>query len=960
MINADSYLKTATKTLITATGVICTVLLFSVGAPAGTGGSLPTWPHELSDLSPDPAVVFGRLPNGFRYVLMENTEPRDRVSMHLNVQAGSLLELDDQQGLAHFLEHMQFNGSTHFKPGELVEYFQTIGMQFGPDANAHTSFDETVYDVVLPKGDEASIKSGLLVLKDYAEGALLAPDEIERERGVILAEKRSRDSADYRTFVSSLKFEFPEARLSKRLPIGEDSVLKVIDRTVMKSFYDTWYRPEKMMLVMVGDFDIRHVKSLVHDSFSQMTARAPAVPEPDIGPIHHEGEKAFYHFEPEAGATTVRIEVLSKVPKTHDSIAFRKQMIARDIADQIVQNRLEKLVRKSTTPFTSADINSGRYLEEIVSAEISAECSPEKWSASLALIEQALRTALVHGFTPSELERVKKDYLANLDNAVNQAPTRKSTHLSRQIIHSVNNARVFLSPAQEKRLFGPFLETLDTAAVHEAFRQNWMHDHRLVFVTGNALIDNELDLPTSRIMAVFQSSSQTAVTRPEDSGKVVFPYLAAPEGAGRIAHREDVQDLGIVQVDFANGIRLNLKKTDFEAEKIRFKLIFGRGKSDEPIERPGLSMLAEQVVNESGLGGLTRDELDRALAGKELAVRFHVAEEYFSFNGTSPSQDIELVFELLRTHVTDPGFRAEAYALAMERFEQMYRSLKRDVDGAMKLVGQRFISSGDTRFGLPDYDVFKTYGLSDVRSWVGARLLEDAFEISVVGDFDENKVISLAATYFGTLDGRKPLGPPRRQDVPSFPSSQSLTVPVETQIPKSLVVVAYPTEDFWDIQRTRRLSVLGDIFSEKLRERIREKLGASYSPHAYNLSSRAYPGYGTLQAFVNTDPLIADDVAMEVKNIAREIARDGVTEKMLTRSLEPILTSLKDMRRSNPYWLRSVLTGSRLHPIQLDWSRSMTADYARITAEEISEMARKYLRPDRAAQIVIRPMQNMP
>lgn len=959
MIVAFKYLNTAIRTLIITTGVICVVLLLSVGAPADTGGSLPPWSHEVSDLPADPAVVFGRLPNGFRFVLMENNEPKDRVSMHLNVQAGSLLELDDQQGIAHFLEHMQFNGSAHFKPGELVEYFQTIGMQFGPDANAHTGFDETVYDVVLPKGDETSIKGGLLVLKDYAEGALLVPDEIERERGVILAEKRSRDSVDYRTLVSSLKFEFPEARLSNRLPIGEDSVLKVIDRVVMKSFYDTWYRPENMVLVIVGDFDYRHVKSLIHENFSQITARAPAVPKPDLGPIRHEGEKAFYHFEPEAGATTVRIEVLSKVPKKHDSMALRKQMIAREVADRIVQNRLSKLVRKSATPFTSANIHSGRYLKEIAYAEISAECSPEKWSTSLAFIEQVLRTALVHGFTPSELARVKKDYLANLDNAVKQAPTRKSSHLSRQIIHSINSERVFLSPALEKRLFGPFVQTLDTATVHEALRQTWAQGHRLVLVTGNAQIENVADPATSRIMAVFRSSGQTAVTRPVESEKVVFPYLAAPAGSGRIVHREEVRDLGIIQVDFANGIRLNLKKTDFEAEKIRFKLIFGRGRSDEPLESPGLSMLAEQVVKESGLGELSRDELDQALAGKELTVRFQVSEDFFSFNGMSPSQDIELVFELLRTHMVDPGFRAEAYELAMERFAQMYRSLNRDVDGAMKLVGQRFMASGDTRFGLPAYDEFKTFTLADVRSWVEARLREDVFEISLAGDFDENQVISLASTYFGTLDGRKSLGPARRQDVPQFPRSKSLLVPVETQIPKSLVVVAYPTDDFWDIQRTRRLSVLGDIFSEKLRERIREKLGASYSPYAYNRSSRAYPGYGMIQAFVNTDPLIADDVATEVKNIAQEIARDGVTEKMLTRSLEPILTNLKDMRRSNPYWLR-VLAGSRLYPIQLDWCRSMLTDYTAITAEEIFEMAQKYLRPDYAAQIIVRPMQNTP
>lgn len=186
---------------------------------------LTVWPHEKSDLAPDPAIIFGRLANGLRYVLMENQEPRDRVSMHLIVQAGSMNEDDHEQGYAHFLEHMLFNGSKHFKPGELVKFFQSIGMRFGGDANAHTGFYETVYDVLLPDSKQGSLEKGLLVLQDYAEGALLLPSETEKEKKIILAERRTRDSASYRTYEAVIKFEFPDARISKRLPIGLEKTI---------------------------------------------------------------------------------------------------------------------------------------------------------------------------------------------------------------------------------------------------------------------------------------------------------------------------------------------------------------------------------------------------------------------------------------------------------------------------------------------------------------------------------------------------------------------------------------------------------------------------------------------------------------------------------------------------------------------------------------------------------------
>ena len=358
---------------------------------------------------------------------MENQNPKDRVSMHLIVDAGSFNESDDQQGLAHFLEHMLFNGSTHFKPGELVKYFQSIGMQFGPDANARTGFEETVYDLLLPDGSKKSLKDGLLVMQDYAEGALLLQSEIDRERRIVLAEKRTRDSAAYRTFVSVMKFKFPEARLSKRFPIGTDHVLETANQKEFKHFYDTWYRPEKMTLVLVGDFDAKTAASLIKENFSSLSARAPPEKEIDVGKIFHQGIKPFYHFEKDTGNTSVSIEVLQKTLKTPDSVSFQYHLLKEDMANRIVQNRLNALLRGKDSPVTDAAIDSGIYLKEIKYAEIFAECSPENWKHSLFLIEQTLRKALKYGFTASELERVKKELLSELDDAVEKATTQDSS-----------------------------------------------------------------------------------------------------------------------------------------------------------------------------------------------------------------------------------------------------------------------------------------------------------------------------------------------------------------------------------------------------------------------------------------------------------------------------------------------------------------------------------------------------
>ncbi|MEN8199918.1 MAG: pitrilysin family protein, partial [Thermodesulfobacteriota bacterium] len=243
------------------------------------------WPHEQSELQPDPSLFYGRLDNGFRYVLKKNEEPRDRVAMSLNIQVGSLNEGDAERGMAHFLEHMLFNGSTHFPPGELVDYFQSIGMSFGGDTNAHTGYDETVYDIILPDGGREDVEKGLLVMSDYARGALLLADEIDRERGVILAEKRSRDSAEYRTQMEGLAFSMRGTMIPERTIIGTEGTLKAIGRPLMKSFYDAWYRPENMVLVMAGDFDLQEVKGLIEKKFRDLQGSGPVPPCPQLGRV---------------------------------------------------------------------------------------------------------------------------------------------------------------------------------------------------------------------------------------------------------------------------------------------------------------------------------------------------------------------------------------------------------------------------------------------------------------------------------------------------------------------------------------------------------------------------------------------------------------------------------------------------------------------------------------------------
>lgn len=914
----------------------------------------------------DPALVHGILENGFRYVLLENQTPKDRVSLHLNIFAGSIQETDQEQGLAHYLEHMLFNGSEHFKPGELVQYFQSIGMEFGADANASTSYFRTVYDLNLPKGDRGHLEDGLLVIQDYAGGALLLEDEIERERGIILAEKRERDSVSYRKFKQELEFELPGALLNRRHPIGIDTVIQRADRDVLKSFYDAWYRPDNMVLVAVGDFDIQEMKSLILERFSKVKprTRSPLEHSPRITWEPHQGIKAFYYHEPEAGDTEIRIERIFYSEFTHQTLERMKEDLIQTLADQMLQNRLSRLIRNRTAGFSSAEAYSGQFLRNVCVSAVNARCQPEIWENCLSQLEMAIRQTLEFGFSQKELDRVKADYISSLESADLQADTRKTEDLSRKILQAINNKELFLSPSQELTLLRPFIDGLTLDRVMGAFKENWVKDHRLILVTGNLKLDVSGDQTVEeRIENAYRNAAQKPVIPFQEWESRSFPYLPAP-GLDQTEIldpkqivTEKIADLGITTVDFKNKVRLNLKPTDFQKNRMIFKLVFGPGGQSCPKGKSGLDWIGQTTVQQSGFGSLDMDQLEEALAGRDVGFEFGIEEPYFALTGSADSKESELMFQLIYTFLKDPGFRAKGLDLAKTLYRQMYDNLKKTPDGIMRIQGDRFLAQGDSRFGLQHPDEIDRIRIEDIRAWLLPHIQYAPLELSVVGDFDPTRIIDQAVVYLGTLEPRREI-PQKRGDPVIFPKGKKLELNLDTRIDKGVVRMAFPTDDFWNITQTRRLSLLARAFSERLRIKVREDLGASYSPYVYNHPSLVHDGYGVMHVVAPVDPSHSDKIMGVIREIAGQLNREGVTPREVELVRNPVMIHLKDLKETNAYWLNSVMADSTRHPQRMEWARQIVQDYGSITPEELNGLAKKFLHVENAAWILIQPGKN--
>ena len=938
--------------------VLSAVLAAPFAAPARTSPSTPKalpFPQEGSDLKPDPAARFGTLANGLRYVVLPNYEPKERASLRLLILAGSLHETDDQRGLAHFLEHMAFNGSKHYPPGTLVEFFQRMGMSFGGDTNANTGLDRTIYLLQLARADEATLTEGLRVFSDYAGGLLLSEKEIDRERGVILSEKRASDSVGYRTFVAQFEAMLGSTRFPKRLPIGVPEVITKAPRSRFVDFWNTWYRPEKMLVVVVGDFaDAGAVEKLVTSAFADLKARAPARPDPPLGKLaKFDGIRAIFHAEPEAPATNVSITSITPYAREPDNAARQIKRLPRSLALAMLNRRFSILAKKEDAPFVSAGASVQEQFDFMRPASVDITCKPEQWSAALAVGEQELRRALEHGFAPSELTEAAANMANQLDQAVKTASTRHSNRLANELAQSVQAGEVFTTPADDLALLKPALDKITPADCLAALRSDFGAPGRFVMVTGNVKIPGD----ASTAIAAAYKVAHSVVVAPADAQQENAWGYTDFGPPGEVTRREHVADLDIVLVTFANGVRLNLKRTDFEAGRIAASARIGSGGITEPADQRGLASLSASTFTAGGLGKHSADDLRNILAGKNVGWQFGPEADAFRFSGGTTPDDLALELQLLAALLTDAGYRPEALRQARKGLEQLYRSFEHTPNGPLATEVANLLANGDPRFGMPSKETMISRNLEEVKAWLTPQFARGPLEVALVGDLDVEAAIAAAAKTIGAL--------PPRESKPALAELKKVTFPaqpfakdyaIDSEIPKGVLQLYWPTEDGMEAPRNRRLTVLAAVFNDRLRLKVREEIGGTYSPRAGSTASDTFPGYGYLTVNIDVDPASAAKISDLVISLADDLARNGVTEDELNRTRLPLLTSLRESLRSNGYWVSGVLARAQEKPEVLDWARTRISDVEAITTAEISALAKKYLGRDRVSRATVLPV----
>ena len=865
------------------------------------------------------------------------------------------METEDQRGLAHFLEHMVFNGTKNYKDAnKLIREMQTRGIAFGAHVNAYTSFDETVYMLDLPDMKPDTLKLCLRIMRDFGDGALLSEEEIDAERGVILSEKASRDSVGYRMMQKQFGALVPDSLIAKRFPIGVEEVIENAPRERFTDLYERFYTPERMTFVVVGNVDAAEMEETIKETFGTMTNPQKPGEDPDLGTVSPpEGIKSHVFSDPELDSTDVSLTLVREYDRIPDTSETRAEKITMQIANFIIGRRFDRLAKQENSPIADGSASNSVLFNDLEFGSVSVTAADDRWKEAIPQLEQEFRRVLEHGFTDAELVEAKANLLNAYEEAVKRKESRKSETLATAIARSINDGTVFSTPEKDLELATAALDGITTDEVHQAFNEYWeAPGYHLVLSTKS-----EPEGAIDELAATYKQSGEIEVTPPAAREAVPFGYTDFGT-AGKVATTAEVEDLGVTQIVLANNIRINLKKTDFEKNRIRILARIGTGQLSQPKGKPMLDQFASAIYDGGGLGKHSNDELSEILAGRNVSSNFGIAEDAFTLSGSTTPADQLLQLQIMTAMIVDPGYRAEALWQFQKQVPVLYQNLKHTTSGPMKEL-DGWLHGGDSRFTLPTQTELSNYTIEDVQNWLNPELEKGYVEISIVGDFEMEALLTDLLSTFGTLDQRV-LEPtvdsenPRSVEFPKPPSEK--TFGYESQIPQAIATAIWKTAGIrGNIPEFRRLNVLSDIFGDRLREEIREKLGASYSPNAGASGSDALDDFGYLigQAIGKPEdiPLLLDTM----ETIANELAEKGADQDELDRALAPTLSQLEKTLRDNSYWLSTVLAQSQADPGRLDLARSRDEDYRSITLQDINSLAKKYFAPTNLHRISILP-----
>jgi len=904
------------------------------------------------ELPEDPDLVVGELDNGMRYVIKRHAQPPGRSMVWLHVATGSLNETDKQRGIAHFFEHLAFNGSENFPPGTAVKFFESLGMSFGADLNAHTTFDETVYKLTVKEASPEMVGEALVFLGDVAYGLTLASEEIEAERGVILEEMRTSLGPEQRVMDKLWTRLAPGSIFGERLPIGIEQTLLTMQREDFVDYYETWYVPTNMTVMVVGDLDPQDVVPVIEEKMNR-GERADRPSNQAVGITPYSEARSVVITDPELASAQVQIyRIGAPEGPTTDTKAYRSDLV-NSMTTIMMNRKLEASVAAGDVSFREAGVFATELGGAMTLVGGVAVGEADEWTDMLTDLGRELQRARIHGFTDQEIEDARTELMSQYAMLAQQADTLPADAHMHMLSDAVRRGEPLSSLSQMNDLITEIVPTIGAGELAASFH----HTFDLDAVSFVVTMPEDAEVPTEEQVLTRGLQALGVPARADDDDERPDVLLEKAPKSGKIKKLEEHEASTVTSGWLKNGIRVHHRFVDTREGLATIRITVAGGVIEETSANRGVTEAAMVAVEHPATSTLKSTWIDALTIGKKAGLSGSVRADHLQLSAGGAVEDLEHAMQLAYLVLTDPVVEQTA-------FDNWIKARRQSVEARglqprskfAEVLADTLYPAGDVRMRPLQMAHLDQLDKDGTELWLRNVFRTAPIEVSVVGDIERDEALALVAQYLGGLPKREPIGETtldqhREVNRPVGPIA-SVAVDTETQV--AMVAGGLYAPHYEDLRARRLMTLAAQIMSVRMTDVIREEEALVYSIGTYQASNPAFPEFGLVVASAPTKPESAQLLADRIHDLFAEFAEKGPTQVELA-TIQKQLTLSFEEDLIDPNWWGSHLSTLDYRGGNLDTLVAPQDAYNSFTTAEVHEVFKEYYVEERKFRVVVVP-----
>ncbi|MFO0827546.1 MAG: pitrilysin family protein [Phycisphaerales bacterium] len=940
--------------------------------PPATPARLGAPPRNDAPLPTDPAIVTGQLDNGLRYVVQRHAVPPGRAVMWIHMHTGSLNETDRQRGIAHYLEHMAFNGSKRFAPGSLVPFFESLGMTFGRDQNAFTNFDQTTFQLSLPKADADTLGKGMGFFADVVNDLSLLPSEIDNERQIILEERRRGLSGRQRVQDMLSERLAPGSLYGVRSPIGTEETIKSVNEKDFHDYYGTWYAPSNATLIVVADADPADVIKVIKEQFGGLPKKARPTPQAlNVKP--YDKSFAVVATDPEVRSEDVRIVRIEPARPATTTIAQYRDDLVDLLGTAALNRRLSEKVAAGNTSYQNARVSTSNDSNAIYTVEVSGRPSTGKWKEAIEEISLELQRARAFGFTQRELDEVNKGLLAGAERAVETESTAAASAIISRINNYVSSGEPIMSAEQRLELLKKTLPTITPAEVSSRFAREF-DPKAVAFV---AVLRSGDKIPTeAELLAVGTKALEVKPTQEQEVAHATQLMAQAP-APGKVAEGAEHEATHVWSGWLDNNVRVHHRFMDERKNEVSVQISLIGGEMLEDASNRGITSAAQLAFSRPATKHLSSTDIRDLMNGKKVSAGGGGfarggrggggrggrgggggGGDSISLSVSGSPDELETGFQLAYLLLTEPKIEQAA-------FDQFITSTREGIEESLTnpmSVGARTSASAiypdnDVRFRPLEGSDLDRLKLDAAQAWLEKLLRESPIEVTIVGDIGREKALDLAAKYLGALPKRQRVDPTTYESLRHVkrPSGERVVEKsLDTPTEQAFVFVGFYGADESNRADARALNMAARILSMRMVKQVREEAQLVYSISAGSRAASTYPGFGVFSASAPTDPAKVPALVSKLRSMYDEFAKSGPTEEELVTAKKQMDNTFSEQLKEPSFWAGR-LNQMTFRGAKIDDVLSEPEAYQAMTSAQIQDAFKRYYTKDSTIVVVVKP-----